>query len=177
MSLYPGCKNVKYLYFQLKGRNGVVLYPLFWIMYLGIPNCLPPVHPINMNQNICFQMVSVNTLVDTCSCAICLKPFEKTSKCKKYVKKLECGHIFHSTCIDTWFTKRTNCPYCRKEYQLHDYDTDDRILIETDVQRNLYEDFFRDMPLAQRRRILYRPNPEELGHTDRQIVSYLDLYE
>ena len=150
-------------------------YNPWWMMYMGIENCFPPLCPSNME--LCYQMVSINTLPGTCSCAICLKPFEKTSKCKKYVKKLECGHIFHSTCIDTWFEKRTNCPYCRKEFQVHHEHESDSDSLDVSVQRNLYEDFFRDMPLAQRRRILYRPNPEQLGHTDRQIVSYLDLYD
>lgn len=148
-------------------------------MYMGIENCYPPLNQSNMYKHMCYKMVSVNTLSDTCSCAICLKPFEKISKCNKYVKKLECGHIFHSTCIDTWFQKKPNCPYCRKEFQVHQHEEhyDDLLFDDISVQRNLYEDFFRDMPLAQRQRILHRPNSENLGHTDRLIVSYLELYD
>ena len=144
---------------------------------MGMENCFPPLCASNME--LCYQMVSINTLSTSCSCVICLKPFERTSNCKKYVKKLECGHIFHSTCIDTWFKKRTNCPYCRKEFQIQrERDNNTNLLLDDiSVQSNLYEDFFRDMPLAQRRRILYRPDSEELSHTDRQIVSYLDLYD
>ena len=28
-------------------------------------------------------------------------------------KKLECGHIFHSACIDNWLKRTLECPMCR----------------------------------------------------------------
>ena len=142
---------------------------------MGIPNCFPPLVPSNMNQRICYQMISVKSLTDTCSCAICLKSFEITPTCRQYVKQLKCGHVFHSKCIDRWFQQKTNCPYCREEFLVNIEPVYHETDVSVSVQRNLYEDFFSDMPLAQRRRILRRPNPEGLGHTDRQLVSYLDL--
>ena len=50
--------------------------------------------------------------VKTCEdCAICLCECSKDEKCCQ----LECGHIFHTSCIFTWFEKHDTCPMCRKE--------------------------------------------------------------
>lgn len=35
----------------------------------------------------------------------------------KYVKQLDCGHIFHKSCINDWFKKNESCPYCRKFFK------------------------------------------------------------
>jgi len=45
-------------------------------------------------------------------CCICLDNLGY-----KYVE-LECKHIFHLECIDTWFRENNTatCPYCKKEY-------------------------------------------------------------
>lgn len=48
---------------------------------------------------------------NTCeNCIICMCAIEKNDKCKK----LCCGHIFHSECIDTWLNRVLECPICRK---------------------------------------------------------------
>lgn len=31
-----------------------------------------------------------------------------------YVKKLNCGHMFHKVCIDPWFNVKKTCPNCRR---------------------------------------------------------------
>ncbi|KFG47074.1 zinc finger, C3HC4 type (RING finger) domain-containing protein, partial [Toxoplasma gondii FOU] len=46
------------------------------------------------------------------NCAICIEDFVPTA----LVRLLPCGHVFHRTCIDSWFTRSTLCPLC-----LHDY--------------------------------------------------------
>ena len=43
------------------------------------------------------------------SCAICM------DDCKEKTCTLECGHMFHTKCIFTWFKKNNNCPMCRAE--------------------------------------------------------------
>ena len=45
-------------------------------------------------------------------CPICL--CECSSKDEKCCQ-LECGHMFHTSCIFTWFEKHDTCPMCRME--------------------------------------------------------------
>ncbi|KAK2970450.1 hypothetical protein RJ640_015546, partial [Escallonia rubra] len=43
-------------------------------------------------------------------CAVCLGEFEEG----EWLKHLpNCSHIFHVSCIDTWFQSHSNCPLCR----------------------------------------------------------------
>jgi len=32
--------------------------------------------------------------------------------------QLDCNHIFHTHCITKWFTHKSNCPMCRKEFNI-----------------------------------------------------------
>ena len=43
-------------------------------------------------------------------CCICLDNFENPTS----IKVLECNHIFHRNCINSWLKNKTNCPICRK---------------------------------------------------------------
>lgn len=43
-------------------------------------------------------------------CAVCLGEFEE----EEWVKHLPiCSHVFHVSCIDTWFQTHSSCPLCR----------------------------------------------------------------
>ena len=43
-------------------------------------------------------------------CSICLEPFVENN----LINTLKCKHMYHSKCIDTWFsTNNNNCPMCR----------------------------------------------------------------
>jgi len=47
-----------------------------------------------------------------CDCSICLNPVRYTRKSKQ----LDCGHLYHGTCIDHWLSSGGNtCPMCRSE--------------------------------------------------------------
>ena len=48
----------------------------------------------------------------TSECTICLQPIQNESICRM----LNCYHIFHSECIDQWFSDRANCPICKKTF-------------------------------------------------------------
>ncbi|KAK4267242.1 hypothetical protein QN277_024048 [Acacia crassicarpa] len=49
---------------------------------------------------------------DQTECIICLGPFEE----EESVRQLHsCRHIFHTICIDTWFTSHSGCPLCRTQ--------------------------------------------------------------
>jgi len=41
-------------------------------------------------------------------CSICLDPFGK-----KVIKPIQCGHIFHTACIDRWYKINPKCPICK----------------------------------------------------------------
>ncbi|KAF2637466.1 hypothetical protein P280DRAFT_361979, partial [Massarina eburnea CBS 473.64] len=46
-------------------------------------------------------------------CLVCLADFEIDEEARRLVN---CGHIFHRTCIDQWLTTgRNSCPLCRGE--------------------------------------------------------------
>jgi hypothetical protein len=42
-------------------------------------------------------------------CCICCSKYMKN---EEYIK-LECGHLFHSGCIEEWVKYKKNCPVCR----------------------------------------------------------------
>lgn len=49
-----------------------------------------------------------NLLLD--ECPICLEKYKKKDK----VVDLNCGHIFHKSCIKLWIKKNNSCPHCRR---------------------------------------------------------------
>ena len=49
------------------------------------------------------------------NCVICQDDIKKG----EFIKKLNCNHIFHSNCIDTWLSKEKNCPFCKKEITIN----------------------------------------------------------
>ena len=46
---------------------------------------------------------------NTEQCAICLENMNRGDM----IIKIRCDHIFHSTCINRWFSRRNTCPICR----------------------------------------------------------------
>ena len=48
------------------------------------------------------------------SCAICLQTITtKSEQCE-----LECAHVFHASCIETWTLRKPTCPICRHKVQV-----------------------------------------------------------
>ena len=47
-------------------------------------------------------------------CVVCQYEFKNGEN----VTKLDCGHIFHTDCVDTWLSKNKVCPMCHKEIQI-----------------------------------------------------------
>lgn len=48
-------------------------------------------------------------------CCLCLCAFEQSSD---NVMELDCGHVYHATCIAQWFRRQPSCTLCRsREYK------------------------------------------------------------
>lgn len=68
-------------------------------------------------------------------CPICLQEITQEQN-----RKLECGHIFHKECLNTWFTNNYTCPICRTEI------IEEKIKFSSqEHKKNLYILFFVNM--------------------------------
>ncbi|OQR96840.1 hypothetical protein ACHHYP_13210 [Achlya hypogyna] len=47
---------------------------------------------------------------DDGDCAVCMQALDATTV------RVACGHLFHSTCIETWLKLRSTCPTCRHQF-------------------------------------------------------------
>ena len=46
---------------------------------------------------------------ESSECVICITVFEEGEE----IRVLPCKHVFHITCVDTWFESHSSCPTCR----------------------------------------------------------------
>lgn len=51
---------------------------------------------------------------DVC-CSVCLCSFEEG----ELLRRLACGHSYHSICLDRWLLTNATCPRCRKSARIH----------------------------------------------------------
>ena len=51
---------------------------------------------------------------DIC-CSVCLCSFEEGES----LRRLACGHSYHSECLDKWLLTNATCPRCRKKARIH----------------------------------------------------------
>lgn len=63
-----------------------------------------------------FTKVEVNALcaVGDASCSVCLCSFEE----REMLRRLACGHSYHSECLDQWLLTNATCPRCRKSARI-----------------------------------------------------------
>lgn len=52
--------------------------------------------------------------VGDASCSVCLCSFEE----KEMLRRLACGHSYHSECLDRWLLTNATCPRCRKSARI-----------------------------------------------------------
>lgn len=67
----------------------------------------------NDNSGITLLALLKNSKVyckENVECSIC---FEKDDT---IIRQMKCGHEFHLRCIDKWFIRKRNCPYCRRVF-------------------------------------------------------------
>jgi len=64
-----------------------------------------------------YPIPDVEELKQTELCSICHENFHPEDI--NLARKLECGHIFHLSCIMQWMRCSTNCPICRRDLSVH----------------------------------------------------------
>mmetsp|Transcript_10276 Transcript_10276/g.15454 ORF Transcript_10276/g.15454 Transcript_10276/m.15454 type:complete len:206 (-) Transcript_10276:314-931(-) len=63
-------------------------------------------------------------------CLICLEDFEQGEK----IRYLPCGHHFHAGCLDTWLSRKSECPI-RCQLDLQALPVDDALSLRSDQER------------------------------------------
>ena len=55
--------------------------------------------------------------VDDCEhkCLVCQCEYENEEE----LRRLPCGHCFHTSCVDVWLQEKDVCPYCRQCITMH----------------------------------------------------------
>ena len=69
------------------------------------------------NTGLSLTVINNNTTIfinnDTNQkCHICNEEHKDNDICRK---NLKCGHFFHQSCIDTWYSENSKCPICDQE--------------------------------------------------------------
>ena len=64
---------------------------------------------MNCFKNQKKEQLIKKTMIKYTICNICLSEFNKNDK----VKILNCGHIYHTSCIKEWFKRKKICPICQ----------------------------------------------------------------
>ena len=58
-------------------------------------------------------------------CSICCEELDSSinDEATNTLVKLECGHYYHSKCIEQWYntSKNKDCPMCKKDIKIEDY--------------------------------------------------------
>lgn len=78
-------------------------------------------------------------------CAICQVLLEGSSQSSAgtvtVVKKLVCGHIFHSDCVSNWLRRSNTCPVCRTRINVSSSDAE-----QEDEEEEEEEEYSEDVP-------------------------------
>jgi hypothetical protein len=87
--------------------NSRYTYPVNITTWLEPISVRPSAEILNTNTTISV----IETVMDV-PCIICQDSMEQGATVRKIT---ECGHVFHRTCIDTWFQSHVHCPTCRHD--------------------------------------------------------------
>ncbi|XP_063539573.1 E3 ubiquitin-protein ligase RNF126-like [Cydia strobilella] len=75
-----------------------------------LENAGPPPLPREQIAAIPSEAVTEEQAAANTSCSVCWENFQLG----EMVSKLQCEHIFHSTCIEPWLQLHATCPICRR---------------------------------------------------------------
>ncbi|KAJ7533925.1 hypothetical protein O6H91_13G071500 [Diphasiastrum complanatum] len=101
----------KYLFIRRRQRQG-----LLWLVSPSQPRQANP--KVGLHKSLLDLLPTfVYTSHSSCSkerleCAVCLSDFQEQEQGRRLP---QCGHIFHTACIDKWFSSNSTCPLCRIE--------------------------------------------------------------
>ena len=127
--LYKKCKNYKWKYdVWVESKNAPIFNGTLSSKYITT---------LNTNNH---SKIDKKEQLD---CSICLEPInlEKFKLKKNDLVFLECGHVYHKGCLQSWVKSqiknidKPNCPMCRtmivdyfkKEYTFTNYDSDNSV--------------------------------------------------
>ncbi|KAL7097635.1 hypothetical protein ACP275_10G156500 [Erythranthe tilingii] len=85
-------------------------------------NNVPPPASRSLIENLPMTKISKKHVRADSTCAVCKERFELGSR----VRKLPCGHLYHSDCIVPWLEQRSSCPVCRQELPTNQGSTADK---------------------------------------------------
>jgi len=75
-----------------------------------VPNFSDPVPVVPTNTQITNAVTYETTNSQSNNCAICQESIDG-----ELVRIRHCGHIYHRTCLSTWFQTSVRCPVCRHD--------------------------------------------------------------
>lgn len=62
-------------------------------------------------QQLARVIISEKHISNDNNCSICLEEY----KLEEAARVIQCGHMYHETCIFTWLESNRTCPFCRFE--------------------------------------------------------------
>ena len=68
--------------------------------------------PIRPSARVIEENSEILTGISGRNCAICQEIIESTANCRRL---RTCQHVYHQSCIDTWFQESVFCPTCRSD--------------------------------------------------------------
>ena len=76
---------------------------------------VPPVKEVLEFKKMNYQLyIKKNGRFEPPICCICLENIEIGQN----IYQLSCKHLFHKSCVINWFEEKSECPYCRKKYNV-----------------------------------------------------------
>jgi len=89
---------------------------VFYHAFQPNPEESPQPKPTGASQDLINSIPLEQFSKETCevSCAVCLSDFEEN----EMLRRLPCGHSFHSSCVDKWLKQNKRCPLCVQDVEV-----------------------------------------------------------